>query len=316
MTSDPFVFRFAKVIVLLPTLFVGGCSPSPPDSSFIHLVGNATSIQASSVATVGATCPSGEQLIGGGFTAAIGTGPVAVTDSYPSSPNTWTVTAHSGPGVSGSLVAVAYCFTTPNVQLSLSTVIGNTIVNSPPSPIPAQLTFVAPGTATCPRGSVLTGGGYHEVVPVASQAYTPYVSTEGPSPNSTGQPTGWQTTLTYVDTVTAPTATVFAICARSYFTQGTIVTANIAPVGKQQTGDVQCPPKTFTSGGGYSLQQSTPTPWPYTVYSSFSDVKTEVISPNRRLTVYDAIGWHSDVTTPPNSPTFTMSANCIPFPTS
>ena len=160
MKSELFAIRLVKVIVLLPILILCVCSPAPPDSSFVHLVSSATSIQApGGVATTSATCPSGQQLIGGGFTAAAnGTGLVAVTDNYPSSPNTWTVTAQVGQqGSAGEVIALAYCFTTPNVQLGLTTITAPTI--APPSLL-GQLTYSATGIALCPAGSVLTGGGY------------------------------------------------------------------------------------------------------------------------------------------------------------
>jgi hypothetical protein len=321
MKSGLLAFRLAKVIVLLPTLILCVCSPSPPDSSFIHLVFSPTSIQASGgVVTASATCPSGQQLIGGGFTAAPnGTALVAVTDNYPSSPNTWKVSAQVGEQASpGEVIALAYCFTTPNVQLGLTTVTGNTVAPPPTSPLSpggVQISFSAPGTAVCPAGSVLTGGGYSArgLDPTTAETYNSYISTEGPSSDSTGRPNGWQTTLTYINTV-APTATAFAICARSYFTQGTIVTANASAVLRVQTGDVHCPPNTFTTGGGYTVQQSIPIPLPYTVYSSFSSTQPEPASTPRKPGFYDASGWHSDSLTTPFSATVTMSTNCIPLP--
>lgn len=319
MKSNTFAVRLFKVMVPVPILILGACSPPPPDSSFIHLVGLGTPIQKQGMVTSSATCPSGQQLIGGGFFADVAPGLVAVTEDYPSSSNTWTVTAQVGQKTSGALIAVAYCFTTPNVSLRLLTVTGNTIA-SPRSPsLPAQLEIVATGNAVCPAGSVLTGGGYRSqgLDAATAETFNSYISAEGPSPNSGGQPVGWQTTLTYPITA-SPTATVFAICAGSYFTQGKIVSSNTFLAGTQ-TGDVHCPPNTFTSGGGYSLQQTTPTPFPYTVYSSFSDTKAGVVSvaPNHRLDVYDASGWRSDLTagnTPFTQWPLSMSANCIPFP--
>jgi hypothetical protein len=317
MKSELFAIRLVKVIVLLPILILCVCSPAPPDSSFVHLVSSATSIQApGGVATTSATCPSGQQLIGGGFTAAAnGTGLVAVTDNYPSSPNTWTVTAQVGQqGSAGEVIALAYCFTTPNVQLGLTTITAPTI--APPSLL-GQLTYSATGIALCPAGSVLTGGGYRArgLVPMIAETFNSYISTEGPSSDSAGRPNGWQTTLTYPNTV-APTATAFAICARSYFAQGTILTANASAVSGTQTGDVHCRPNTFTSGGGYTVQQSTSASvlLGYTVYSSFSNTQAEQASTPRKPGFYDASGWHSDSLAAPYTATVTMSANCIPFP--
>jgi hypothetical protein len=320
MKSELCAIRLVKVIVLLPTLVFRSCSPDSPDSSFIHLVGSTASIQAPGVVTTSATCPSGQQLIGGRFTTAANSGLVVVTDNYPSlSANTWTVTAQAGPQFSGALVAVAICFTTPNAQLSLSAVTAKTTVN-PSTPSPYET--VATGTANCPAGSVLTGGGYRVqgLNPRTAYTFNSYISSEGPSSNSAGQPIGWQTTLTYELGVT-PTGTVFAICAGSYFSQGStltqVTTQDTPPGAGAQTAQVHCPPSTFTSGGGYSVQQSTGTPWAYTVYSSFSDTEGESNWTNKRLNFYEASGWRSDLSTagPLNSPpTVTISANCIPFP--
>jgi len=319
MKSDTFAVRLFTFLFPVPILILGACSPPPPDSSFIHLVGSGTPIQKPGPVTSSATCPSGQQLIGGGFTADVAPGSVAVTENYPSSSNTWTVTAQAGQKTSGVLVAVAYCFTTPNVSLKLLTVTASTNTNPRTSSLPAQLEIVATGNAACPAGSVLMGGGYRSqgLDTDAAEAFNSYISAEGPSSNNTGQPVGWQTTLTYPNTV-SPTATVFAICAGSYFAQGKTVTANTSLAGTQ-TADVHCPPNTFTSGGGYSLQQTSPTPFPYTVYSSFSDTKAGVISvaPNHRLDVYDASGWRSDLraaNTPFTPWALSMSASCIPFP--
>jgi hypothetical protein len=302
--------RFA-VLALLPVLILAGCTAAP-DASFLHLVGSGAQLNTSPVVTSSATCPAGEQLLGGGYTALVSPGDmVSVTEDYPnpSSANTWTVTAATGTQVSGSLLAVAYCFTTPNVQLGVLPVSQNT-TSSPISVLQATAT----GLASCPAGSVLTGGGFRvQGLPQGDVNHNSYITAEGPAPSGASQPSGWQTTLVY-PVSTALTAKVFALCARNYLAPGTTVNQTFTQLNTLK-GTVACAPNAFTSGGGYSLTQSPEgLPPPYTVYSSFSDTESALnFTPSARFNAYQAIGWRSDLTFHFGWK-LTMSANCIPFP--
>ena len=298
------------VLGLLPVLILAGCSAAP-DASFLSLVGSGASLKPLAVVTSSATCPAGEQLLGGGYTALVSQGDmVSVTEDYPSSANTWTVTAVTGTQISGELLAVAYCFTTPNVQLSLLAVSQNT-TSSPISILAATAT----GMAGCPAGSVLTGGGFRvQGLPQGDFIHNSYVTATGPAPNGASPPSGWQTKLLY-PVRTAPTATVFALCARNYLAPGTTVNQTFTQLNTLK-GTVACAANAFTSGGGYSLAEDTSEggTLPYTVYSSFSDTQSALTSaPGMKLNAYQAIGWRSDLTSHYAWP-LTMSANCIPFP--
>jgi hypothetical protein len=290
-------------------LILTGCQ-SAPDASFLHLVGSGAPLKPLAVVTSSATCPAGEQLLGGGYTALISQGDmVSVTDDYPSSANTWTVKAATGTQVSGELLAVAYCFTTPNVQLSLLTVPQQTTS----SPISIFLA-TATGMASCPAGSVLTGGGFRvQGLPQGDFNHNSYISAEGPAPSGASQPSGWQTTLNYPVGI-APTATVLALCARNYLAPGTTINQTFTALNTVK-GTVACAANAFTSGGGYSLAGVTTnagTILSYTVYSSLSDTQS-ALSSTSGLNAYQAIGWRSDLTKPP-AWQLTMSTNCIPFP--
>jgi hypothetical protein len=125
---------------------------------------------AASNALATATCPTGTVLVGGGGAVSLANGQPGppqyfLTGSYPSTgdglpaktgpvPASWTAIGALGgaPMTDGSLRAVAICV--PGGSTSVRVVVATS-----QGPTTAQTARVV--TATCPRGSVLVGGGVH-----------------------------------------------------------------------------------------------------------------------------------------------------------
>ena len=91
---------------------------------------NATgpTVPTGSMSTAIATCPSGKQAASGGFSAPFGaTSNVVVTDSFRSSPRSWTVIGVPEAGTSGAATAYAYCRQTTKTIMDVggTGVVGN-----------------------------------------------------------------------------------------------------------------------------------------------------------------------------------------------
>ena len=99
--------------------------------------------------TVTATCPSGKQAVGGGFSVPLDTtNALFVTSSYRSAPNAWTIVARHSNG-SGAATAFAYC---RNANKSITDVTTTGTVPSGPG-------TVGDATVGCPAGTQLVSGG-------------------------------------------------------------------------------------------------------------------------------------------------------------
>ena len=100
--------------------------------------------------TVTATCPSGKQAVGGGFSVPIDpTNVLFVTSSYRSAPNAWTIVALHSKG-SGAATAFAYC---RNASKSITDVSAN-------GTVPSGEGMAADASAACPAGTQLVSGGF------------------------------------------------------------------------------------------------------------------------------------------------------------
>ena len=100
--------------------------------------------------TVTATCPSGKQAVGGGFSVPIdSTNVLFVISSYRSAPNAWTIVALHSKG-SGAATAFAYC---RNANKSITDVATN-------GTVPSGQGMAADASAACPAGTQLVSGGF------------------------------------------------------------------------------------------------------------------------------------------------------------
>jgi hypothetical protein len=315
-------------LIITSVIMLGGCPASTPDSGFIVAMGTTTNITGAGTFTSNASCANGQQLVGGGFTTlpppAVPSAPppiknpqavqsVAIIENYPFSSNTWRVTAQAAPlpktSNSGTLIAIAYCFVTPNVPLNMFIVPALTVAPPQAPTVPVSLIADATASATCPAGSVLTGGGFSTspVDPATGIPVNAYVLSEGPTSNSAGQVTTWQMTLEYPNAISrAPKGFAWALCARSHFSPGTVVTGTNTGTYTAITGAVSCPPTSFTVGGGYSFQPSSSVPFSQMAQSSFSQAEGNAAP-------HDTSNWRIDGTKVP-TPTLTATANCIPVP--
>jgi hypothetical protein len=163
-----------------------------------------------------ATCPAGTTLVSGAFADASAEGAsMDVYASYPSAANAWTVTVFS---VGGPLNFSAYadCISA-NFPVSTQIVSGG---------------GPGGGTATCPAGTTLTGGGYKGAGVAASK----------PSGN------GWQST---VQTGSAALQ-VYAVCANNNLSAGGTPSANVVvPTLGDKKVEVGCAAGQTLVGGGF-----------------------------------------------------------------
>ncbi len=171
---------------------------------------------------VSASCKPGEQMLGGGFTSSNLFEYAANIDaSYPSSANTWSVTA-SAPTSYFDVEADVYCLTT-TVPLHVQIV---------------QAAGATTGKAVCPQGTVLLSGGTQSAQPVGM---------------SHPQGNDW------VAASTGTSIQVYALCAASHVLRGQVLisTFNAHSSSHQYApgkGSVTCPAGQTTTGGGFDGQ--------------------------------------------------------------
>jgi hypothetical protein len=130
-----------------------------------------------------ATCPSGLQAVGGGFSAPFNgeTAAFVVTESYRSSPTTWRVRALDGDGV-GATTAWAYCRRN-----------NRTITDATATAIvPSGQTQSAKAQALCPPGVAAISGGFQITAGPGSALAIPMESIGGgPTPGGTPPVGNW-----------------------------------------------------------------------------------------------------------------------------
>jgi hypothetical protein len=123
--------------------------------------------------TATATCPSGLQAVGGGFTGPIGAAAVIlVYDSFRSSQQAWSVTGRNLGG-SGAVTAYAYC---RKATRKITDVAGSGSVT-------ASGEATSP-TASCPVGTRLIGGGFQSTTSASSDAVVIPQANWSPTPGT------------------------------------------------------------------------------------------------------------------------------------
>jgi hypothetical protein len=226
---------------------------------------------------VTATCPNGEWAVSGGYSHSRSSD-TYITSSYPSSSGTWTVTAHDeGNSVTGSSItvtAIANCLkanfaTTTRIITSADTV-------------PADGNRYAV-SATCPSGTVLTGGGYRASIGAESSM---------PSGNA------WSARVMESPGASAGPK-VYAVCAAAHVQPATVASASKTfAVTERPTLLQACPDGTTLVGGGF--EQSS------LVMAIFANQST-----------IDGSGWQllisGEQAVVPGSATITIYALCATF---
>ncbi|MBM3151581.1 MAG: hypothetical protein FJZ96_05150 [Chloroflexi bacterium] len=186
------------------------------------------SIAAGVVGSATAVCPSGSVIVGGGFAA--GNNMVIYTHSRSSDGNGWTAYAKNFAGASGLLNSYAICLW--NVSGTTSQVF--TQVSVPAGGVKQAL-------ATCPAGSVVTGGGY------ASSADNLQVYNSSKSGN------GWQA---YAENLSGSSQlfNAYAICLTATGAVTDHEYVQITVPGSSSDGkDIACPSGSLVTGGGFAL---------------------------------------------------------------
>jgi hypothetical protein len=215
-----------------------------------------------------ATCPSGTALVGGGYRLqpASNTALIFIRASYPSAANAWTV-IESNPQSGGevTLTTSAICLTT-SVPVTVSIASATTSGGG----------GGVAGTATCPVGTSLTGGGFAQerlggnVVAVSA-------------PTSDGS--GWRVSTT---SEILHSFTAYALCASASapaaLTRAAVITATTAVSNNTEgTATASCKPEQLLTGGGYTFTKGlgyflgkevnisdSRTAWVVTAYNNYS----------------------------------------------
>lgn len=228
-------FLFLSVLILLP-LALGACTSSGGLNSAPGIADrfNAASASPYQVTTVKASCNAGEQMVGGGW--AITTpayndsvdvqyplDQYFVAASYPSDSHSWTAVfvnrSRPFPGSNALGVVHVDC---------LSTGVAPTIVS-------AVGPLLTPVTASCPTGSILTGGGY-ELTNLHSANQVVAFTLSRPDGSAGATPSAWSVLAYAVHHTQLDSSNQimsFAVCTtqRLSATIGTSVTVS-APPGK------------------------------------------------------------------------------------
>jgi hypothetical protein len=183
--------------------------------------------------SVSASCRAGEQMVSGGYyiiSADHGYSPYA---NYPSGPNTWTVVVKAAGPSSFTLQTYVGCLKA-NYPLATKIVTANVDVAKGASQT---------DTATCPAGSVVTGGGFTLSAPVGVASTTAPVSGLG----------GW--TMVATGSGDALQATSYALCATRNLAVAPDVTLQFNIFNQNDSGQqsISCQgADQLLLGGGYS----------------------------------------------------------------
>jgi hypothetical protein len=218
-------------------------------------------VAGNAVVSASVDCPSGSDLVGGGWAAALSDGrqPPAslhLTAGFPSAPRSWTVAAGTGKRPVARGVAQPFALCRPGADPAPQ-IVSTTV----PGPLGAGATTRA--TAVCPAGSVLTGGGARasgaagggQPAPAALHLTGSLPSTPAAAVLA-GVARSW-TAVAQNGGMPSPGAstTAFAICVAA----GTIpptrvartnVAGPVAPGGANATARAGCPAGTGLVGGG------------------------------------------------------------------
>jgi hypothetical protein len=252
---------FLPLFLLLGSFLLSACNSDRfPGPFFIVTRSEVAFVDKPGLITINSTCKNGNQLLGGGYALIEGSGvgtieQLGVLASYPSTPDTWTlkvnVPSQTFQLVQGSyIMGFAYCLTTPNYPVGVIIATAGTRGQGMPFPQIA---------ASCPSGSVLTGGGYETgATGTGNGLWNSNVMMSAPTFDVSKHATGWQVGLAYVFGETPPQTTVYALCATKNLVSDITVVApldltKLLAAYDYREQEALCPERTFTTGGGYSL---------------------------------------------------------------
>jgi hypothetical protein len=267
----PVATTTAIATATLPPTATATSAPTA-QASVIAVTSSIVTVGANSSGSATASCPSGEPLLGGGFIVEEGNDNTGISpdDSYPSSSSTWKVTA-STLANSMDVRAIAVCLKanfTVTMQTAQTSNGGGTT------------------TATCPSGSVVTGGGF----------------TSGGGTNAASQPKGnaWQV-VTGITFGGSANPTAYARCATQGLKAAGIKTkSKTAPNGSTVSNGAACSSGQYPVGGGYNgYLPGSDSFW--RVFLNSPDTGQGTVSS----------GWQGEVASgEPSNPSFTISSIC------
>jgi hypothetical protein len=229
-----------KVIVVLPP---------PAVAPMTQSVSSSVNLTPGAVDSATATCPAGTVVTGGGFSVGLD---VWVYTQLKQG-NGWIAYAKNNAGVNRTLTTYAICLsylsvTTTQVFTSVTVDAGHS----------------ATGTATCPAGSVVTGGGYTGKIDGSLRTFSEYL---------TGN--AWQVAASN-NGVSSTTFNVYAIClSGASFTTIIVNGNNSITAGGNGFAEAACPAGKVVTSGGFGLAVDLV---PY--YSSLNSGKWRVYAHN------------------------------------
>lgn len=293
--------RLASPFLLLVffSLLLAACNPTPGGGGINAAPGitdrfNDATIHPLGLATVTASCQPGEQMLSGGWAVntpayrqdTVTRGGIAhnvideyfIAASYPSAPNSWSVTFTNQSAGAGSGDVLGFVHVECLSKGHAPTIISQSGSSSSGNTL----------TAACPSGSQVTGGGYRlDNVSQANLAST-VIDFEASTPPSL---TRWQVTTDYSIgnlTLFGNNVTAYAVCASGMaVSTGNTGTASAPAASKplvatQGTGSATCASGQTPVGAGYQKANFSPRAFPIT--SFFPSYGTT--APSWNATVY------------------------------
>jgi hypothetical protein len=196
----------------------------------IQQVDAVTTIHGGSTGSVTAACPAGTVATGGGFN--VNTDVLVYTQAK--NGNGWTAVAKNNSGGDRTLRVYAECLTYPGA--STTQVENNKTINAG---------SYGSETATCPAGSVVTGGGFTSAANGSMWTYATWQNGNGWQVSEKN--TGGAATLFHV----------YAVClSGTPLTSDKVTATGSIPAGGNASVQVACPAGKVATGGGWGLSDN------------------------------------------------------------
>jgi|GEM_PF-5981244 hypothetical protein len=268
--------HYLRLGACLIVIFATSCAPAinPTTNGLIQTTQINGIVHAMGTTTLTASCPAGQQMVGGGYAMTSYTPPLQsmyVIGNYPSSLDTWEIDVLNVYKDSAILVAYVYCYS-GKADLGMQ-------IEKMDNPIPTpsynyqnmQFAYSYSSTVQKPKpGNVVTAGGYKlytNNLDIRVSGSYPQITSSG-SGNAT---IGWTTTTVIPINGPEPTHTVSTyvlssagsikvvgnkqITVTPVFDQGNTILQTITAQGASQSWiskDLSTSPTYFTTGGGYN----------------------------------------------------------------
>ena len=224
---------FLVLLLLLPPL-ISACSDNPHQlplkitAQMVQYTKTSARIAVGATGSVTASCPAGEQMLSGGY-GVDAFESANIMSSYPSGPNSWTVSTINN--ASPSWIALSASVNCLRANVSVGARIVHEMVNIANEAAQSM-------TAQCPPGAVVTGGGYET---------TGFVDASIP------QAPGWN-----IMASGGSKAEVFALCATNHARAAPSTSTPFAIphcFGCYGSGNARCGNGQLLTGGGFRIAE-------------------------------------------------------------